>query len=163
MAIKKKEKQEKVVKINKIFNSVWFVIIIGVLILLKTILFYYNTVAISDRLYSDTVIGTIFFVIMIVCFLCVLPNRGRIVGAIVINVLISLLLFCDNVYYNYSNSVLSVAQLINIQYGEEIMGTLPMLLKLYQILYFVDIFVLFILLALKKLKIEKKEKRQKNN
>lgn len=155
------EKEEKVVKINKIFNSVWFVIIIGVLILLKTILFYYNTVAISDRLYSDTVIGTIFFVIMIVCFLCVLPNRGRIVGAIVINVLISLLLFCDNVYYNYSNSVLSVAQLINIQYGEEIMGTLPMLLKLYQILYFVDIFVLFILLALKKLKIEKKEKKTK--
>lgn len=158
MAIKK---EEKVVKINKIFNSVWFVIIIGVLILLKTILFYYNTVAISDRLYSDTVIGTIFFVIMIVCFLCVLPNRGRIVGAIVINVLISLLLFCDNVYYNYSNSVLSVAQLINIQYGEEIMGTLPMLLKLYQILYFVDIFVLFILLALKKLKIEKIEKKEK--
>ena len=98
---------------------------------------------------------------MIVCFLCALPNRGRIVGAIVINVLISLLLFCDNVYYNYSNSVLSVAQLINIQYGEEIMGTLPMLLKLYQILYFVDIFVLFILLALKKLKIEKKEKKTK--
>lgn len=161
--MKKEENQEKV-KVgiaNKIVNSVWFVIIVGILILLKTILFYYNTVAISDRLYSDTVIGTIFFIVMLGCFLCVLPNRGRVAGTIVVDAFISILLFCDNVYYNYSNSVLSVAQLMNIQYGEEIMGTLPMLLKLYQVLYFIDILVLLIFIALKKLKIEKKEKKTK--
>lgn len=147
--------------LNKGVNSIYFAVIIGILILAKTFLFYYHTIAIGEQLYSDTIIGTISFVIVIICFLCVLPNRGRAILAMIVDFIISLLLFGDNVYYNYSNSVLSIAQITNLQYGGEIMSTLPMVMKLYQILYSLDIFILVILLITKNIKIEKKNKKNK--
>ena len=87
-----------------------------------------------------------------------LPNRTRSVTTIVIDIIISIILFADNIYHTYSSSVLSVAQILNLQYGEEIMDTLPMLLQLKQVLYFVDIIAIIILLSTKILKLEKKEK-----
>lgn len=74
------------------------------------------------------------------------------------NILISILLFADNIYYSYSSNVLSVLQISNLQYGEEIMSTLPLLLKLPQILYFIDILTLIILIATSIIKIEKGKK-----
>lgn len=156
-------KEENVVfnKLEKCINSIYFVIIIGILILAKTFLFYYHTIAVNEQLYSDTIIGTISFVVVIICFLSVLPNRARIITSIVVDFIISLILFGDNIYYNYSNSVLSVAQITNLQYGGEIMSTLPMILKVYQILYFLDVIVLLILHITKKVKIYKKGKKTK--
>ena len=160
--IKTKEVLKKILeKVNKYINSIYFVIIIGVLILAKTFLFYYHTIAVNEQLYSDTIIGTISFVVVIMCFLSVLPNRARIITSIVVDFIISLILFGDNVYYNYSNSVLSVAQITNLQYGGEIMNTLPMILKIYQILYFLDVIVLLTLLITKKIKIYRKGKKTK--
>lgn len=157
-----KEGMKKAIKgLNKSINSIYFALIIGLLILAKTFLFYYHTIAINEQLYSDTVIGTISFVVVIICFLCVLPNRARAILSIIVDFVISLILFGDNVYYNYSNSVLSIAQITNLQYGGEIMSTLPMVLKLYQILYFSDILILVILLINKKVRIEKKENKTK--
>ena len=72
---------------------------------------------------------------------------------------ISLLLFSDNIYYTFSNNFLSVAQITNLQYGDEIASTLPMLLEWKQIWYFADIIILLILIATKVLKIEKKPKK----
>lgn len=159
---KLKEGMKKGIKgLNKGINSIYFAIIIGILILAKTFLFYYHTIAINEQLYIDTIIGTISFIVVIVCFLCVLPNRLRATFAIIVDFVISIVLFGDNIYYNYSNSVLSIAQITNLQYGGEIMSTLPMVLKLYQILYFIDIVILLILLITKKIKIEKKDKKTK--
>ena len=126
-----KEGMKKVVKeLNKGVNSIYFAIIIGIFILAKTFLFYYHTITIKEQLYIDTIIGTISFVVVIICFLCVLPNRARAIFSIIVDFIISLVLFGDNVYYNYSNSVLSVAQITNLQYGGEIISTLTMILKL---------------------------------
>lgn len=147
--------------INKVFNSVWFVVFIGIALLLKTFLFYYNTIAVNEKLEVETIIGTICFIIIIVCFLNILPNRARIIVSIIVDFLISLLLFGDHVYYIFSNSVLSVAQITNLQYGEEIMSTLPMVMQMRQILYFVDILLLLGLLVGKILKIEKKQNSTK--
>lgn len=147
--------------LNKFINSIWFAIIIGILIFLKTLLFYKSTIAINDSLTLKTIIGTMTFIIMIVCFLCVLPNRARTTCGIIVNVLFSILLFGDNIYYIYSNNVLSIAQITNLQYGEEIISTLPMVLELKQILYFIDIIVLLLLFILKILKLEKKTKKTK--
>ena len=147
--------------IEKFINSIYFVLIIGILILAKTFLFYYNTIAVNEQLYSDTIIGTISFIVVIICFLFVLPNRARVTTSIIINFIISLVLFGDNIYYNYSNSVLSIAQITNLQYGGEIISTLPMVLKLYQTLYFLDIIALVILIVTKKIKIYKKGRKTK--
>ena len=155
----KNENIEKIKEIlNKAINSIWFPIFIGIIIFFKTILFYNNTINIDDKLELETIIGTMSFSTVLVCFLCVLPNRGRVISAICIDIFFSILLFSDNVYYIYSNSVLSVAQITNLQYGEEIMSTLPMVIQAKQILYFVDIIIFMLLIIFKIVKIYKKEK-----
>ena len=158
----KNEVMEKIRKgLNKFLNSVWFIIFIGVLLTFKTFLFYDNTIAINEKLEMETIVGTLCFIIVAVCFLCVLPNRARVITGNTLNLLISILLFSDNIYYTYSNSVLSVAQITNLQYGEEIISTLPMVIEKEQIFYFLDILVLIILFLARIIKIEKKPKRTK--
>ena len=158
----KKEKRidkEKVVNVlNKFFNSIAFPIVIGVILLLKTILFYQSTITIREVIDKDLVIGTSMFLVTFICVICMLPNRVRTIGTIVLDILLSILLLGDNLYYTYSSSVLSVAQMTNLQYGEEIMGTIPMLLEFKQILYLIDIVLIAVLLLTKLFKIEKKNK-----
>lgn len=158
----KNEVMEKIRKgLNKFLNSVWFIIFIGVLLTFKTFLFYDNTIAINEKLEMETIVGTLCFIIVAACFLCVLPNRVRIITGNTLNLLISILLFSDNIYYTYSNSVLSVAQITNLQYGEEILSTLPMVIEIKQIFYFLDILVLIVLFLARIIKIEKNPKRTK--
>lgn len=147
--------------INRAFNSIGFVILIGILILLKCILFYHNTIAINEKLEIETIVGTISFITVMVCFLTILPNRARIVTTLILDFLISLLLFIDHAYYIYSNNVLSIAQINNLQYGDEILNTLPMVMQVRQILYFIDILIIMGLYFGKIVKIEKKEKSTK--
>lgn len=161
----KKDKKENKINIEKIkeivnrfFNSIGFPIVIGILLFLKTIFFYLNTISIRETIDIDTVLGTIAFLATVFCMICALPNRGRTVTTIVVDILLSIILFADNVYHTYSSSVLSVAQIMNLQYGEEIMDTLPMLLQVKEILYFLDILLIIILLCIKFLNIQKKAK-----
>lgn len=153
---------ERIIKeLNKFLNSVWFIMFIGVVLTFKTFFFYDNTIAINEKLEMETIVGTLCFIIVAICFLCVLPNRARVITGNILNLLISILLFSDNIYYTYSNSVLSVAQISNLQYGEEIISTLPMVLELKQIFHFLDILVLIILFLARIIKIKKKPKRTK--
>ncbi len=144
--------------INKLVNSVWFVVIVCVVIFLKLLMFYNNTVAITESLNENTIIGTLCFISVIVALLLSLPNRSRIITSICINLLVSIILFGDHVYYTFSNNVLSIAQVSNLQYGESIISTLPMVIHLKQILYFLDIIILALIFIFKFAKIEKKEK-----
>ncbi len=155
---KKINKNEIRNKVNKFFHSIGFPIAVGMIIFLKTIFFYLNTISIRETIDIQTILGTSAFIISMIICLCMLPNRTRSVTTIVIDIIISIILFADNIYHTYSSSVLSVAQILNLQYGEEIMDTLPMLLQLKQVLYFVDIIAIIILLSTKILKLEKKEK-----
>ena len=143
---------------NRFFNSIGFPIIIGILLFLKTIFFYLNTISIRETIDKDTILGTIAFLATVICMICALPNRGRTITTIVVDILLSIILFADNVYHTYSSSVLSVAQIMNLQYGEEIIDTLPMLIQAKEILYFIDILIVILLLCAKVLKVEKKAK-----
>ena len=146
---------------NIFLNSIAFPIVIGILLILKTMLFYQNTINVREVQNIQTLLATTSFILTLVCFICTLPNRARIITTIVADVVISLLLCADNLYYIYSSSVLSIAQITNAQYGEEIADTLPMLFRPWQLLYFIDIFIYIILVLLKIQKIEKKEKANK--
>ena len=143
-------------KINRIVNSAWFIVALAIVIFIKTIIFYFNTIAISEKIAVETLLGTLSFIVVIGCFLYVLPNKIRIVIGLIINALLSILLFSDNLYYNYSNSVLSIAQFTNLQYGDEIISTLPMLLEVKHILYFIDIVLILIIIMKGYIKVEKK-------
>ena len=143
-------------KINRIVNSAWFIVALAIVIFIKTIIFYFNTIAISEKIAVETLLGTLSFIVVIGCFLYVLPNKIRIVIGLIINASLSILLFSDNLYYNYSNSVLSIAQFTNLQYGDEIISTLPMLLEVKHILYFIDIVLILIIIMKGYIKVEKK-------
>ena len=156
-----KEKTKEI--LNKIINSSYFPIIISILLILKTILFYKSTVSIQEEIYKKTIVNTTIFIFSLFGISYLLPRRARNITGIVINVIFSILLFADNLYYNYSNNVLSIMQITNIQYGEEIMSTLPMLIRPSQILYFIDLILLLIGLISRFIKIKKIEKVKKIN
>ena len=111
--------------LKAIINSFAFPIIMGICLFLKSIFFYYNTIMIRESLPIETILGTFVFIFVIVCIQNVLPNRARVYTTIITNFLISVLLFADNLYYLYSSNVLSVLQISNLQYGEEILTTIP--------------------------------------
>lgn len=146
--------------LNKILNSRLLIVFIGIMLFIKTIYFYKNTISISlsENIQKQTLIGTISFITTIVCFLMILPNKLRIRIGLTVSFLISLLLWADNVYYTYSSSVLSVEQLTNLQYTEQIIDAVPSLIKLSQILYFIDFIIIGILYLSKILKTDKEKK-----
>ncbi len=151
-------KQKIKENLNKIVNSNFFIIILMIVVFLKTILFYKSTIYINEKIYINTIQMSIMYILFLFGMLYVLPKKGRNIAGIIMNILISILLFADNIYYSYSSNILSVLQISNLQYGEEIMSTLPLLLKLPQILYFIDILTLIILIATSIIKIEKGKK-----
>ena len=85
--------------INKVCNSIGLVILIGLFLLGKTFLFYQYTIAMNEPLEAMTILGTISFILVVICFLSILPNRTRIVTTIIVDLLISLVLFGDHIYY----------------------------------------------------------------
>ena len=74
-----------------------------------------------------------------------------------INLLISILLFADELYYTYASNILSVMQTGNMQYKDEILAAIPTLLNPKQILYFIDFIIIAVLLIGKIIKIKQEK------
>ena len=62
----------------------------------------------------------------------------------------------------YSASVLSVEQLTNLQYTEQIINTVPSLIKFSQIIYIIDFIIIGVLYLLNILKVDKEKNIVKN-
>lgn len=153
-------KREIKEKINKVFNSKIFMVIIGIILFIKTMFFYNNTVATVNPLQIETVIGTVAFIFTLICVINILPKKAKIIISLIVDFLISILLFVDNLYYIYSSNIISVEQISNLKYTEEIINTLPQLASINQIVYFIDLIIFFILGIVKIIKIEKKTERK---
>lgn len=79
-------------------------------------------------------------------------SRWRFGYGMILNLLVSILLFADELYYQYASNIISVMQVGNLQYKDEIIAAIPTLLKFRQIFYFIDFPIIIFLLASKKLK-----------
>ena len=159
-----KNKSENVVKkyINLVINSELFIILIGIILFFKMFLFYKLTIYYYDQNDFNIITKTFIYSMFIVTFLFLFPNRIRFVVGTILNLLFSTLMFADNLYYNYSTSLISVSQISNLQYSEQIGAAVKDLLSVWQLLYFVDIIVMLILLITKFVKLKKiKEKKYK--
>lgn len=109
--IKVKEKNKIKQVIEYILSSRWYVLFIGLIILIKTIFFYGNTVFKNDTIWLWSIRQTCFFIVIIVFPLLLLKKSvRRFEFGIVINLLISILLFADELYYTYASNILSVMQ-----------------------------------------------------
>lgn len=142
-------------------NSIAFPIIIGIALILKSLFFYGQTIASTEPMAINTIIGTMIILTTLTCFLAMLPNRARILTTLGVDAILSIILWGDQVYYQYSNNVLSVSQITNLQYGEEIIGTLPMLLQINELIYAIDILIVIGLILGKVISISRKPKRTK--
>lgn len=109
------EKLKKVNKIKKgiefILSSRWYVLLIGMIILLKTIFFYANTVFKNDTIWLWSIRQTCLFIVIIIFPLLMFRKSiRRFECGIVINFLISILLLADEMYYTYASNILSIMQ-----------------------------------------------------
>ena len=107
-----KEKTKEI--LNKVINSSFFIIILAIFIILKTILFYKSTVCINEKIDIKTIQSSIIYILSLFGILALLPKKGRNIGGIVLDAIVSIILFADNIYYTYSSNVLSVLQIFNM-------------------------------------------------
>ena len=141
---------------NKIINSELFIIIIGFLLFIKTAIFYKLTIYISDSINKELLAKTFIFSMFIVSVLFLFrKNRLRFFLALIVDLVFSLIAFADNLYYSYSSSLISISQVSNLQYSEQISAVLKDLLNKAQIFYLLDIIVIIMLLITKFIKLEK--------
>ena len=145
---------------NKIINSELFIIFTGIMLFLKMFLFYKGTIYQAESINLDIVSKTFIFSMFIVTFLFLFKNKLRFILSLIINIFFSILMFVDNLYYNYSTSLISVSQISNLQYSEQIAASIKDLLNIVQLLYFIDIFIIIILLITKFIKLEKSKERK---
>ena len=133
--------------LTKLINSNVMVILLGVFTLLKLIMFYNHTV------YSKIPIpqyeiwyNASFILIFLIPLLIINNNKIRYIALLIWDIIISTVLFADELYFSYSSMAISLNQAGNIRYIKEILDTVKYLLEPRQIFYFVDI-ILFILLV----------------
>lgn len=136
----------KELEIEDFLSSRWFILIIGIFLILKTVLFYADTVFFSEKIWLWTVRQTIFFVIILLSPLLLFrSSKTRFIAGEIINFIVSIILFADELYFEYASNILSVMQAGNLQYKDEILAAIPSLLNFRQILYFIDFPIMILL------------------
>ncbi|MGN1299531.1 MAG: LTA synthase family protein [Candidatus Scatovivens sp.] len=144
------------------FNTRYIIILFGIILLLKTIVFYKNTVFYDDKMWLYTVRQSLFFIIIAIFpTLLFKKPKNRFIYIFVLDFLISIILFADELYYGYACNILSVMQSGNLQYKDEIIAAIPSLLKLRQIFYFLDLILFALLIILNKIKFNTKKEIKK--
>lgn len=141
--------------INKIVNSELIIIYTGIILFIKMCFFYEQTIYFSEIMQKDIVAKTFIYSMYLVTILFILKNRARFIFSNVLNLIFSTIMFADEVYYNYSSSLISVAQISNLQYSEQISATIGDLVNIKQIFYFVDLIIVLFLVLKKFIKVEK--------
>lgn len=129
------------------------VIIILVLVLIeKTKLFYNQTLPMQTEEFENIYLFTfIFIVITLIPLLFVRKDKNRFYLGIIIDLLLSILLFADNLYCIFSSNMLSVSQISYVRYSEEITNVLPYFLEAWQLQYFIDIPIFILLWIIRKI------------
>lgn len=140
---------------NRIINSEFFPILLGLFLFIKVAIFYKLTIYKGEEYSSQILSKSFIYSMFIVTFLFLFRNRPRFVIGTIFNILISLLLFADNLYYNYSTSFISISQISNLQYSEQIAASFKDIFYVVDLVYFIDIIVIALMLITRFLKIEK--------
>lgn len=136
----------------------FFVIIVGICMLVKTMLFCKLTIIANIPITLENICVSFAFICILLSVPMILKNKARFWSAIVINFLVSILLFLDDVYYGYASNLLSISQIFNLQYAREISVALPNLIYMRHFIYIVDIILFIVLYFTKCLKIKKRFK-----
>lgn len=97
--------------LENILSTRWYVLLIGCILLLKTVFFYQNTVFNNDKIWIWSIRQTCLFVVILIFPLLLFKKSvRRFEFGMMIDLLVSLLLFADELYYTYASNILSVMQ-----------------------------------------------------
>ena len=124
---------------NRIINSELFIILTGIMLFLKATMFYSQTIYLTEPINAELVAKTFIISMQIVVILFLFKNRARFVLGLFMNFVISSIMFADNLYYNYSTSLISVSQISNLKYSEQISTAMTELFSMMDLFYFIDI------------------------
>ena len=106
--LKNMDKKELV---TNIFSSRYLIILLFFIILLKTLLFSADTVFYKSGIWLWYIRQTAFFIIVIVSPLLLFrSSRLRFTLGMILNLLISILLLADEMYYSYGSDIISVME-----------------------------------------------------
>ena len=154
---KKENKVYKAIKtvFQTIFQTRLIVVLTGVALLLKTILLYKTQIFKIEPLKPEYIQMAAAFIYLLLTLPMLLKDKLRFWCTIIINLLVSILLFVNALYYSYSANLVSFSQISNLQYGREISIALPNLLHIGHILYFIDIIAVIIIFFAFRIKIKK--------
>ena len=89
-------------------------------------------------------------------------GRKKYIGLIVIDFLLTFLLYANVLYYRFFNDFLTLPTIFQTQNFGDVSSSVSSLLRPYDFLFFVDLVVLIGLLAFKKVKIEVKSMKWRN-
>jgi len=130
------------------------------ILVLKATLFHQSTVFVNEKVWAYTIRQTVLFTIILVfpMLLCT-KSKTRFILGLITNIIISTILFADNLYYIYATNLISVGQAGNIVYINEILQEIPYLLDITQLFYFIDIILILLLYFFKVIKIKKESKK----
>lgn len=163
--IKKENKIKKF--LNFCFSSNFVLIILILILTYKSFVILELTYLESCELKFENIIDYIILNAIILIFL-ILPltfiknSKIKAIIALLIDISISLLLFSDSIYFRYSSNLISVLQLENSKYSNEIIKAIPQLLRKKQIMLFFDIIPFIVGTILSDKIIIIKEKYKKN-
>ncbi|MCM3164327.1 MULTISPECIES: LTA synthase family protein [Bacillaceae] len=94
--------------------------------------------------------------IFLLGFSFLFKGRKKYLGLIIIDFLLTILLYANTLYYRFFNDFITLPTLMQTQNFGDVSSSVPTLIKPYDILYFIDILALIILLSLRFVKIEKR-------
>ncbi|WAA10934.1 LTA synthase family protein [Fervidibacillus albus] len=84
-------------------------------------------------------------------------GRKKYIVLLIIYLLLSILLYANVVYYRFFNDYITLPTIIQTQNFGDVSGSVPSLMEIYDVLFFVDWFILLSLLLFKVVKIDTKE------
>ena len=157
----KKKQLDSILKktLRIIYESRILIFIIGLMLLLKTMYIYNNVIFPTKAIGFTCANREILFIAVFLIVPMLFKGKIRIWLGLIMDLLISILLFINDLYYSYSSNLVSVSQISNLQYGKEISAALPYLLNIRQLLYFIDIIIIFAIFWRIKEEIRKTTKR----
>lgn len=150
--------------LRNVLESRFIYIIICALLMWKTLLFYDN-VGINIDDYENILTFSIMFILVTLYPIWIIKkNKNRFYAAMILNVVISIVLFADCVYWKFAVNMLSVSQILYVKYAEEIANSIFYYLEQSQIYFFIDIPILIGIWAISRIPlIRKKTKTVKHN
>lgn len=154
----------KILYILRNLLSSRFIYILLSILLMSKMIFFYNEIEMTKESFNALYELSLIFILVTLCPLWfVRKNKNRFYIGMIFNIIISLVLFADCVYWKFAVNMLSVSQILYVKYAEEITNSIFFYLDETQWLFFIDIPILFVLWIISRLPLIKDRTKIRKN